>query len=223
MPQLENGYTRIADEIMDAFIAYRIPGEQMQCVLFIIKKTYGFNKIWDMISNSQFVEATGMAKQSVGRAINSLVDKNIVNKKVDNYIPSYRFNKNYKKWKSSTKRCTVNKKVLKVPKSSTKKLPTIDIITIDNNPKHEFHLFYKAYPKKKSPGQAKKTWLKLENKNLLPSINILLNAIEKQTISQDWKKDNGQYIPYPSSWLNNQGWEDEIKPHKIDYSKGDVY
>ncbi len=128
-PQLEDGYTRIADEILDALIAYRLPGEQIQCLWFIIRKTYGFNKKWDMISNSQFVKATGMAKQSVNRALKGLIDKKVVNKKVDNYIPSYEFNKHYKTWKVSTKRFTVNKKV---SQASTKRCPTIDSLTIDN-------------------------------------------------------------------------------------------
>jgi len=127
-PQLENGFVRIATEIIEALMAYRLPGEQMQCLLVIIRKTYGFNKKMDMISNSQFVGATGMAKPSICRAINGLVDKNIVYKNANNYIPSYQFNKNYKTWKVLTKKLTVNKKVNQV---LTKKLPTIDITTKD--------------------------------------------------------------------------------------------
>ena len=26
----------------------------------------------------------------------------------------------------------------------------------------------------------------------------------------DWKKQNGKYIPYPSTWLNQKRWEDEV-------------
>jgi phage replication O-like protein O len=131
-PQLENGYTRIADEIMDALIAYRIPGEQMQCVLFIIKKTYGFNKVWDMISNSQFVKATGIKKPNVSRAIKALVDKNLVIKKDNNLIPSYSFNKKYKSWKRLSKKITRKIVIKKDIQQLSKKIPTIDTITIDN-------------------------------------------------------------------------------------------
>ena len=98
-PQLEDGYTRIANELMEALIKYRIPGEQMQCLLLIIRKTYGFNKIWDMISNSQFVEFTGLKKGNVCRALRSLIGKNIVIKKDNINTPSYCFNKEYKTWK----------------------------------------------------------------------------------------------------------------------------
>lgn len=131
-PQVENGFTRIADEIMDALIAYRLPGEQMQCLLFLLRKTYGFNKIWDSISNSQFVKATGIKKPNVCRAINGLVGKNIVIKKDNNYISTYCFNKNYKTWKSLSKKITRKIVIKKDNQVLSKKIPTIDTITIDN-------------------------------------------------------------------------------------------
>ena len=31
----------------------------------------------------------------------------------------------------------------------------------------------------------------------------------KQT--EQWKKDNGKFIPYPATWLNQERWTDEIK------------
>lgn len=127
-PQLENGYTKIANEIMDAIINYRIPGEQMQCLLLIIRKTYGYNKKDDFISNSQFCEATGLKKPNVCRAINGLIDKNIVIKKDNRKIPSYQFNKNYNKWKLLSKKITVIKNDNAVIKNDndllSKKIPT---------------------------------------------------------------------------------------------------
>lgn len=140
-PQKENGYTAIANEIMGALMAYRIPGEQMQCLLLIIRKTYGYNKKWDMISNSQFVEFTGLKKPSVCRAIRELVDKNIVYKNANNRIPSYCFNKNYSNWKVLTKKLTakiVSKKVNERPKSLAKKRPTKDINTKDKYSEDSF-------------------------------------------------------------------------------------
>ncbi len=108
-PQKENGYTPIANEIMEALTSHRIPGEQMQCLLFILRKTYGFNKKWDAIANSQFVRATGLKKQNVYRAIKDLITKNIVIKKDYNPTARYCFNKNYNQWKVSSKKITVIK------------------------------------------------------------------------------------------------------------------
>jgi hypothetical protein len=75
-------------------------------------------------------------------------------------------------------------------------------------PSAGFEDFYKAYPKKKSKGQAEKTWNKLSPTNDL--LKTMLIAIEAAKTSEDWLKDNGKYIPYPSSWLNAKGWQDEV-------------
>ena len=37
----------------------------------------------------------------------------------------------------------------------------------------------------------------------------MMNSLEQFRGSKDWLKDNGQYIPYPSTWLNQKRWEDE--------------
>ena len=37
----------------------------------------------------------------------------------------------------------------------------------------------------------------------------MINSLEQFRGSKDWLKDNGQYIPYPSTWLNQKRWEDE--------------
>jgi len=124
-PQLENGYTKIANEIMDALIAFRIPGEERQCLDFILRKTYGYNKKEDIISNSQFVKATGLHKASVHRSIKSLIEKNIVSKIANNYIPTYRFNKNYKTWKVLAKVQPVSKSATAVSRSANKVLAEV--------------------------------------------------------------------------------------------------
>ena len=125
-PQLENGYTKIANEIMDALIAYRIPGEQRQVLDFIIRKTYGFNKMWDIISNSQFVEATGLKKPTICRALNELIRKRLVIKNDNNYIPSYRFNKDYRLWQK------LSKKITKKQESSDSAILDESVIKNDN-------------------------------------------------------------------------------------------
>ena len=68
----------------------------------------------------------------------------------------------------------------------------------------DFEKFWNAYPKKKSKADAEKAFKKVK----VP-VEVLLNAIEKQKKSADWIKNNGQYIPYPSTWLNGKRWEDE--------------
>lgn len=70
-----------------------------------------------------------------------------------------------------------------------------------------FAQFWCAYPKKKSKGQAEKAWAKLKPSEQLT--DLILKAVERATNSVDWKKQDGQFIPYPASWLNARAWEDE--------------
>jgi len=77
-PQTENGYVKIASEILDALAKIRIPGEARQVLDFIIRKTYGYHKKADRISTSQMVEGTGLCQRSVERARATLRRMNII-------------------------------------------------------------------------------------------------------------------------------------------------
>ena len=72
----------------------------------------------------------------------------------------------------------------------------------------EFDLFWEAYPRKKGKRDAMRAFAKLRGKE---DLSTLLSALERQKQSQQWTKDNGQYIPYPATWLNGCRWEDELE------------
>jgi phage replication O-like protein O len=93
-PQLEEGYTRIAREIMNQLCRFRIPGEVRQVVDTIIQKTYGWNKKEAEISISQIVESTSMSRQNSYRALNKAIAHKLVVK--SDYKLS--LNKNFDEW-----------------------------------------------------------------------------------------------------------------------------
>lgn len=71
-----------------------------------------------------------------------------------------------------------------------------------------FESFWSAYPRRVGKGNAEKAWKKLNpNAELTGRI---LSAIEKCRKSEQWTKDSGQFIPYPATWLNRKGWEDDL-------------
>ena len=76
-----------------------------------------------------------------------------------------------------------------------------------------FDEFWAQYPKKRSKGQAEKTWVKLKPDEQL--FKAILDGLERAKTSVEWQKDGGQYIPYPSSWLNAKGWEDEYTATEV--------
>ena len=80
------------------------------------------------------------------------------------------------------------------------------------NSEAAFSLFWQAYPKKQAKGNAEKVWKKLKPNTQL--VEIIIQAIEKAKQSNGWKKDDGQYIPLPTSWLNAKRWEDEVSQPK---------
>lgn len=74
-----------------------------------------------------------------------------------------------------------------------------------------FANFWEHYPKKVAKIQAMKAW-----KRVKPCGQVLADlmvGLEKQKDSCDWQKDSGQFIPYPSTWLNARRWEDEVSAH----------
>ena len=74
-----------------------------------------------------------------------------------------------------------------------------------------FQEFWSAYPKKQAKGAAEKAFSKIHpDKSLLRQ---MLDAIELHKKSSQWQKDGGQYIPMPSTWLNQKRWEDDLIGH----------
>ena len=97
-PQLENGHTRIANEILDALMRTYISPNQWQILVCIVRKTYGYKKKVDYIANSQIQHATGLGKSVVCRALRELRERNIIIRtgKVSG------IQKDWEKWKVSS-------------------------------------------------------------------------------------------------------------------------
>lgn len=73
-----------------------------------------------------------------------------------------------------------------------------------------FARFWLAYPRKINKAAAWKAF-----KALNPSPNLLeqiFAALEVHKRLPRWTKDNGEFIPHPSSWINGRRWEDDVGP-----------
>lgn len=68
----------------------------------------------------------------------------------------------------------------------------------------EFAAFWSAYPRKVGKGAARRAWAKAR-----PPLDQVLEAISWQRESEQWRRDQGQFIPHPATWLNQGRWEDE--------------
>lgn len=87
---------------------------------------------------------------------------------------------------------------------------------LKNNNKEEyirtFELFWKEYPNKSAKKKALESWLKIKPESELAEVIIL--AVERHKTIPSWKKDNGEYIPHATTWLNQERWNDEIESKK---------
>lgn len=99
-PQTEDGYTKIANELLEALCSFRIAGEVRLVFDSIIRKTYGFNQKEDNIANSQIVKLTKMSRQAVSRSLKILIQKRLVIKTDDNNSKGHKLkiNKNFEEW-----------------------------------------------------------------------------------------------------------------------------
>ena len=77
----------------------------------------------------------------------------------------------------------------------------------------DFEDFWSLYPNKTAKQSAYKKWQTLKKQNKLPSLTIILNAIENQ---KTWRENanKGEFRPewkHPTTWLNAGCWEDEVQ------------
>lgn len=83
-----------------------------------------------------------------------------------------------------------------------------------NNISELFNEFYDLYPKKVNKTKAKKTFDKVvTNEDIFKAI---MNDLKKRKRYPNWIKDDGQFIPHPTSYLNGQRWLDEYKTEGVD-------
>lgn len=83
----------------------------------------------------------------------------------------------------------------------------------------EFSIFWEYFPKKKSKGDAYKAWVQTASQR--PDLASILKAVVVLKNSADWLRDDGQYIPYPATFLRAWGWADVLETEKADV-RGDA-
>lgn len=81
-----------------------------------------------------------------------------------------------------------------------------------------FEEFYSSYPKKRNRGDAEKAWKAIKPNDELTK--TIVEAVEVAKQCDDWRKDGGQFVPYPASWLRASGWLDSLP---IAVKSADVY
>ncbi|EDO2142014.1 replication protein [Salmonella enterica] len=119
---LDDGFTRIANEILEAVMHAGLSQHQLLVFMAVMRKTYGFNKKSDWVSNEQLSELTGILPHKCSSAKSALVKRGILTQ-TGRVIG---INKTVSEWSSLPVKGTEKKPYLKkvnLPFSGKKSLP----------------------------------------------------------------------------------------------------
>jgi len=99
-PQRENGHTDIANEVLGALLRVNLSPYQISLILYVIRKTWGWQKKFDRISQRQIAAQTGIRAGHVCRTMKQLLYLNLL---VKNDLGEIGFNKDYETWKVTSR------------------------------------------------------------------------------------------------------------------------
>ena len=145
-PQIEDGHTKIANDLFEKIISSGLNGTELSVILFLIRKTYGFQKKQDYISLNQFMACIPVSRPTICKALKNLQLVKIIKlvKKGNsiNMANLYALSKNFDTWQLVKK-----SKLVKFSKSTSKDfekqlvkktLPTKETITKETLQKKSF-------------------------------------------------------------------------------------
>lgn len=119
---LDDGFTRIANELLEAVMHAGLSQHQLLVFMAVMRKTYGFNKKSDWVSNEQISMLTGILPHKCSAAKSALVKRGILTQ-TGRVIG---INKAVSEWSSLPVKGTEKKTYLKkvtLPESGKKSLP----------------------------------------------------------------------------------------------------
>lgn len=130
---LDDGYTRLANELLDAAMCSGLPETELCILMAVWRKTYGYNKKMDWISNEQLEEMIKKHHTHCSTAKNNLIRKKVL-------IQEGRrigMNKNVSEWQTKNNGfCKTLAKPAKKTLAEVAKAPKQKLLnTKDNNTK----------------------------------------------------------------------------------------
>jgi len=180
-PQIKDGFTKIANELLEARARIRIPGEAGQVLDVICRQTYGYHKKEDAISLSQFCLKTDLPKVAVCKAIRKLIDMNLITKKGNDAIKTYSINKDFTTWKPLPKKVTLPKKVINHTEKGNNHYPkSVPQKKKEKRNIHDSKESFSLSPEKQTDHRVKP---------LIDTFVSLSTEIRNQQPALEWRKD----------------------------------
>jgi hypothetical protein len=82
-----------------------------------------------------------------------------------------------------------------------------------------FLAFWAIYPRRVAKAAARKAWGHLKPSPAL--LATIIADVTRKRSSTQWCRENGQFVPYPATYINGRRWEDEDQ--RSNASSGERY
>ncbi|WP_180343952.1 replication protein [Escherichia coli] len=128
---IDGGYTRFANELLEAIASADLTARQLKVMLAYVRKTYGFNKKTDRIADEQIAQLTGLSRQNVNKAKKELISMNCL------FMDGNQIgvNREVSAWQFS-KCLQVSNFVSKLETKNVSKLETLNVSKLETHKRH---------------------------------------------------------------------------------------
>ncbi|HGG1607625.1 TPA: replication protein [Escherichia coli] len=128
---IDDGYTRFANELLEAIASADLTARQLKVMLAYVRKTYGFNKKTDRIADEQIAQLTGLSRQNVNKAKKELISMNCL------FMDGNQIgvNSEVSAWQFS-KCLQVSNFVSKLETKNVSKLETLNVSKLETHKRH---------------------------------------------------------------------------------------
>jgi phage replication O-like protein O len=214
-PQKENGYTPIANELLEAIYSTSFNATQLKILLFIMRYTYGFSRKEHAISLNFISNGTRISRRYVSSELNVLISAKIIiiaKEHTDTEARVLMLNKNYMEWDIRGRNGQqVNNSSTGEPEQDTTGEPEQDTTgeelfyqdkqNIKQNIKQSdvdqfFESIWQLYPNKKGKGQ-----IKPKKKKELHAVGY--NSLKKCIDRYKASKEDWQHWQHGSTFFNS--------------------
>lgn len=217
-PQIENGYTTIANEILDHLYKQPLNGTELKVVMCILRYTFGFRRKSHKLSVSFIAKWGSCDVSSVKRALKHLRAMKIViciNDEKRGVTAELKLNKDYEQWKLTGGENATGL-VAEMTPELVAELPHKKRKKENKNIKTKyyddfFEKVWKSYPRKLNKSavtqMAKKELYEAGEKTVLGAVNSYIAEIQENGTTE-------RYIMYGSTFFNAR-WRDYIKEPEL--------
>lgn len=224
-PQIENGYTAIANEILDHLYKQSLNGTELKVVMCILRYTFGFRRKSHKLSASFIARWGNCDSRAVKRALKKLQQDRIViciNSEQRGVTAELMFNKNYEQWctggqnvtsgKNDTGGQSVTGVVVKMSPEPVVKMTHKKIKKENKNIKTKyyddfFEKVWKPYPRKLNKSavtqKSKKELFEAGEEVVLGAVNSYIAQLQENGTAE-------RYIMYGSTFFNGR-WRDYVR------------